>query len=935
MIKRHLKAAGILYQLSPELGAEAPKPFPLGDARPRAVDRAARVLESLWVEGRLEGEGTEFLLPWRVVYELDSNEARALELPEAPAAGLSLEVRAVGSATADDFAIRVKTVDLKNGVIPDSARHGPAFTVPGGLILAPLNALPLFEALDRDVGRDITSRLLHIGEVKKAARACGATLDSFLTHEEVVVPDAVGLEAEVVSPDEVLIRPILEGEDAEEFTGFSRSGGRTRAAYTSSEGGTNRRVVLTQAQRAAADEVRKRQSITGPDVPRFFTNPEAFVPEGLDLTHFSRRVKGLIPRKYTSQPYVRAQSKGRDWFTISAQVELAGEAADLGPATFGEDGAEGPESPGGDRQGPGAGAPIDEGDLPPSVSPDEYADLCRTVAETGERFVRHGDVWIEIDPETAQQYLRTWDSLDRDEQGGLILHTNKANYVLDVIDNLHELIYDESQTEPQSRTFLDQIPDYAVPRTLNAQLMPHQIVGYRWLRFLEEHRVGGLLADDMGLGKTIQVISFLAHLADRDLISPTLIVLPSALVDNWHREIRKFCPDIHLIYHHIGGDRLKDPQRIAQSEVVLTTYQTLLRDQLVMGQIDWQLVVSDEAQFVKNPTAQSTAVLKAMKAKLRLALTGTPVENGLSELWCIIDFVQPGRLGSQRDFREEFERPIRDAENAEAVREVATRLQGRLTPHYVRRMKEDILESLPHKEIRKYPVSMGERQLRYYGRVIKRLREGDDIPIAALQRLIGISSHPELFRTSGEPVDALVEECPKLQKTLEIVEEIRAKGEKVLIYTHLKDMQAILQELLEQRFDVHVPIINGGVAGNRRLDVVDRFNNREGFGAMLLAPQAAGVGLNITGANHVIHYTRLWNPAKEGQATDRAHRLGQTKPVTVYYPIVEGEGFTSVEERLAELLDEKRELARNVVWPRSSLDVGSEMQAWLREEGGA
>jgi SNF2 family DNA or RNA helicase len=220
---------------------------------------------------------------------------------------------------------------------------------------------------------------------------------------------------------------------------------------------------------------------------------------------------------------------------------------------------------------------------------------------------------------------------------------------------------------------------------------------------------------------------------------------------------------------------------------------------------------------------------------------------------------------------------------------------------------------------------MGPRQHELYMSVVKQVRQRRMIPIEGLQKLIEIASHPELFQVTGASLDSLVAECPKLQKTLSLVEGIRAAGEKVVIFTRYRRMQQILQNVLSVRFGIGAAILNGEVAGGRRMGLVDRFNESRGFGAMILSPEAAGVGLNIVGANHVIHYTRLWNPAKENQATDRVHRIGQTRPVTVYCPIVTGGELPTVEERLHVLLEQKQALARDVVRPRETLSVEKEL----------
>jgi superfamily II DNA or RNA helicase len=927
MLRRSLKAEGVLFETA---ASSLTVHFPLSEDAEWPAD--VRQLEALWLAERVdELAPASWLLPWRELYALEEQEAELLQLPNRPDADLRLSLSTFGAIRDPDFRVRLRAQHPRHGILPDQIRRGPAFILGDGtVLLAPPDALALIEFVDGEIGPDIVARLLYVGRVRKAALQAGVTLDYYLEHEDILVPDGIGVDAEVLSPDELRIRPVLEGAGMEAFNELlAAASGPARSGYTRIDGPKRRRVVLDPNARSALDDVLSRGVLRGHDVPRFLSNPEAYLPEAIDLSRFSERVRGLIPRRYTSQPYVRAQRKGRDWFTISAEVELAGElAAIVGTSESTE--SSGPAETG---SGPGSRPELLPAQTPPSVSPAEYAEMCKHVVKTGETWVRHGDDWIEIDRNVAEDYVRLWEEVEQDDDGSLRVRAEMVvggSFILDVISNVDDAEF----VLPGPAELLESIPEYPLPTTLRAELLTHQRVGYNWLRFLGEQKLGGLLADDMGLGKTVQVVSFFAHLAHHGLLRPTLVVVPAALMNNWHREIKKFCPDINVVYHHVGPERLRSPVTIAQSQIVLTTYQTLRRDQLLLGQIDWQVVVSDEAQYVKNPTAQSTAVLKAMKAGLRLALTGTPVENGLSELWCIVDFVQPGRLGSQKEFRNEYEYPMRDAPDVDAQLAVARRLQERLTPHYIRREKEHVLKDLPSRTDVRLEAGLGPRQKEYYGAVIKHLREGKENPISALPKLLAISSHPELYMRSGCDVRELIEECPKLQLTVRILENIHARAERVLLFTRFKAMQTILQDVIEDVFGRHAPIINGEVDGGRRLDAVDRFNGGDGFGAMILSPEAAGVGLNITGANHVVHYTRLWNPAKENQATDRVHRLGQQRPVTVYYPIVTADPPT-VEERLDELLREKLMLARNVVWPRSRLDVQADIQAWLAQEGAA
>jgi hypothetical protein len=923
-LRRELSASGVAFT-----GEQCPR-FPLSFQAAADASDELSTLEALWFEERVEEMEDGFHLPSAELHRLDPAEAAALGLPS-EVTELQVTLRTRGFAGGRDFTIEAETRLSASEDSPPLQRYGAVFVHEEALLLATEDAAQLFRLLDAGAPAALADQLLFVADVKRAAERCGARVDRYLANQDVVSPEGIGVDVEVESPDSVRIRPVAEGLD-ESFPGFEQ--GPTRSSYSKADGPRRRRMVLGNEARRAVDGVKQRAELKGADVAKFFDNPEAFLPEGIDLGRFSLRVRGLVPRRYNSQPYVRLQpTEKRDWFGLDVEVALSteiydpvvGSNADRTDTGGGGETAATPNADGGDG-----------GEPPPHIAPDRYAQLCREVQASGERYQRHGDGWIEIDPEAAGQFLAVWDASTEDENGGRRITEEardaveeRTRLVLDVISNLEKAEYTE---QAESTMALPTLPEYPLPAALRAELMPHQYIGYRWMRFLHEQGFGGLLADDMGLGKTVQVISLLAHLADAGELQPALVVLPVALIENWKRELARFCPRIQKVYVHQGTERYRGtgaPGRmaayLAQWEVVLTTYETLRRDQLEFGQVDWSVIACDEAQKVKNPTAQATSAVKGMKAKLRLAMTGTPVENGLSELWCIVDWTQPGKLGSQREFRERFERPLQAADTDVARNDLSFQLQSRLTPHYLRRIKSDVLTGLPDKTEDTRFVPLGDRQTRLLGEVVRRVRSGDLIPIAGLQHLLKIASHPELYEDTGRPIDALIDECPKLRETLSILDDVRSREEKAVVFTRLKRMQQLLQLALAHRFGLHAHILNGDVQGSRRQEFVDRFNAAPGFGALILGPDATGVGLNIVGANHVIHYTRLWNPAKENQATDRVHRIGQKRPVTVYYPVVDGENHESVEQTLARLLEEKRALARDVVRPRESLSVEREM----------
>ncbi len=828
------------------------------------------------------------------------------------------------------FGVRAETTVPSAGPLPSEARTGAFVRVRSEWRLVPRAVAKLYSIIDGFAALDTPSlqdQLLFIGHVREAAGRAGAKLDAYLRSQDIVAPETVGVEVTAVSPEELRLQPIPVGPGGD-TSGFDLGHGATRSSYFRAEGIRRKRLVLNPEQRAGADEIKARPTIEGTDVPRFLANPEAYLPDSVDAGQFSLRVRGLVPRRYHAQPsFEFGQGKSRGWFDVDFDIEVTPESL----PDWAAGGAMSRGSAGSSSQPHGS---AELGDVPPQFSPEEYAGVCGQVVQSGDPWILHGGEWMEIEPRHARDFLDVWKEVQPNGRGGYEIPRARA-LVLDVISNLDELEFEGRQPDFE---FLDELPEYPDPVSFNGEMRPYQRTGYRWLRFLYDKGFGGLLADDMGLGKTIQIIALMSHLAEQGELAPCLLVVPVGLVQNWEEELRRFCPSIRDIHHHLGPGRKRDPMRIARHHVVITSYGTLRRDQVILAQVDWTFVACDEAQKVKNPGAQTTAAVKGMKSNLRLALTGTPVENSLRELWCIVDFAQPGRLGSRSDFQREFEDPIVGAaESSGRRREFATRLQERLTPHYLRRTKKDVLENLPPKRVVKSTdelpsVGLSELQRWLYAQILADLKSGGMMALVALTHLIQVCSHPDIFRPREATTAERIEAAPKLRATLDIVRDVRAYDEKVLIFTRFLTMQRILQDVVAEIFGVHAPIVNGQDAGVRRQTLVKRFNTAPGFGAMILSPEAAGVGLNITGANHVIHYTRLWNPAKEDQATDRVYRIGQDKPVTVYYPIVVAEEGRTVEEHLDDLLREKQQLARDVVWPRESLSVQKDLEKLLLQE---
>ena len=937
-------AAGLVIPTE-VVGPRGTLPIPLDASTGARAPAWIRLADALYQEelAHLE-EDRGLVIPSSVLWGLEAGEQETLCLPpELP--DPAVHVRSLGIPGKRSFRLALDITPAgSRDPLPAGAQRGPFVQKNGQLFRLPGRKLRRLAEVagDEQGSTGLPQDLRRIAEVKTAAKQAGATVDSFLQREETLAPDGLTIEAEYLSPDEVHLKPVPVGAD--EFQEDLRQG-PAKEVYSRIEGAKRRRrLVLNDQEVSALGELQGGKRLKGPDVARFQENPQAFVPESIDLSRFSPRVKGVVPRRYRSQPYLSVRpSANRDWFSVDLDARLFQDEDPI--ATGGEisedfsGAAGGPGGAGsaGDLAGPGGADGAPGAGEAPAFGRDVFAGLCRRALETAEEYLLHEGDWIRIPLEEAQAFLAAHEQLGDEADGGDGLSRADLDLVLEVAPNLEVLEYsseDGAGPAPRLGEVAVELPEYPVPSLLQAELRSYQLEGYRWLRYLHEKAMGGLLADDMGLGKTVQVISLLAHLKEEGALSPSIIIVPKSLIPNWVAEIRKFCPAIKRIYVHQGADRSRNEAFIAAHEVVITTYETFRNDQLLLARIDWCAAVCDEAQKVKNPSARVTAAVKALKARVRIAMTGTPVENGLSELWCIVDFIQAGPLGTERDFRERVERPITEGqEGSEATQEALEFLHSRLGPHYLRRTKRELASELPPRESRPYRVPLGERQGRVYDRVAAQVLEREVIPLAGLQYLIQACSHPELVEPVGQRSDLLVSECPKLDETMRILDGIRSAGEKVLLFTRYRRMQQILQEVLLDRYGVFASILNGEVAGGRRQSAVDEFQARSGFSAMILSPEAAGVGLNITAANHVVHYSRLWNPAKERQATDRVYRIGQTRPVMVHYPIVHGDGWKTVEEHLDDLLSDKMALAENVIVPSNQLDVTAEMQRRAFEAG--
>lgn len=493
------------------------------------------------------------------------------------------------------------------------------------------------------------------------------------------------------------------------------------------------------------------------------------------------------------------------------------------------------------------------------------------------------------------------------------------------------------------------MPTLPQPEKLIGVLRPYQLKGLSWLAFLDRIGLGSCLADDMGLGKTVQLIALLLWEREQasrpEMIGPTLLVVPMSVVGNWVREIRRFAPSLKVLVHHganrLSGSTLQDAA--AQHDVVITTFALGFRDHEELEKIYWWRIGLDEAQNIKNPTAKQTIAIKSFKALRKVTLTGTPVENRLSELWSIMDFCNTGFLGPTSEFRRVYALPIERFRD----RAKAAQLRGMIQPFILRRLKSDpnVIADLPDKLEYKVYCNLSAEQANLYEQIVNQMLENVDaaqgiqrkgLVLASLTKLKQICNHPMNYLKDDEEVNlnnvssknssltstgtknvknrkrgkAMSGRSGKSARLVEMLEEVLAEGDSALIFTQYRQMGHLLVNIIRQDLDVEPLYLHGGSPAKSRQQMIDKFQCRDGTAPIfILSLKAGGFGLNLTAANHVFHYDRWWNPAVENQATDRAFRIGQTRTVQVHKFVCSG----TLEERIDQMIEQKVELADNVV----------------------
>lgn len=538
--------------------------------------------------------------------------------------------------------------------------------------------------------------------------------------------------------------------------------------------------------------------------------------------------------------------------------------------------------------------------------------------------------WVEVDRERLRQAVEHWKALERRGEVSFLEGMRLlAGASLDLKGESGEQQreWTDLHAGEAMRRLLDSMRQPAslaaaeVGGDLRATLRPYQQTGLSWLHFLTQLGLGACLADDMGLGKTIQVLALLLA-QKRDGRGASLLVVPASLLGNWKAEAQRFAPSLNLLFAHpseTGAVELaRTPERLAGVDLVVTTYSMLFRQEWFEG-VTWNLLILDEAQAIKNPAARQTKAVKKLACRARVALTGTPVENRLGDLWSLFDFLNPGLLGTSKVFKD-FIKGLQSRPEGQFA--PLRRLVG---PYILRRLKTDpkVVSDLPEKvETRSY-CALSKAQVALYQKTIDKMREDLEksegmarrgLVLQSLTRLKQICNHPAQATGVGDFAPA---KSGKFQRLEEICSEIADRQEKVLVFTQFREIIEGLADFLAGVFGRPGLVLHGGTAVKKRAELVERFQTPEGPPFFVLSLKAGGTGLNLTRASHVVHFDRWWNPAVENQATDRAFRIGQKRNVLVHKFVTRG----TLEERIDALIAQKQKLADEILSGDSEVNL--------------
>lgn len=762
-----------------------------------------------------------------------------------------------------------------------------------------------FNNIDSEL-KTMEYNLRCFAEIKKAAKAANAYLDAFLENEEVYVPDQIKLELGREG-NRLTILPTVNITEKEKFKSTFDRQRRLLDVYPISDTNGNRtRIVLSPEQKKSLQPIKEHKCRfeENDKIFQIIEHPtEFFDPDQFDLSDFySDRVIDLGFYKPKFYPFI---SPYKSQWIVGCTVEH----------------------------------PKDGTSRISIKTEQELAELKSSITKAKENeshVIEYHDSKLSMEDALFLQEMAENQFLNP-KQAICINSDKKGKRVLIIEENAELTGYEEQHNQMLEEN------KYPFYRNENLRshfsLKTHQVEGIAWLQHLLTHDAPGcLMADDMGLGKTLQLLYFIDwHSQTYPSHKPYLIIAPVSLLENWSNEYERFFSrhmnitivsndDIPRKFNHKAIDFLQ------KREIVFTNYETIRNAQLNFAAVDFDIIVLDEAQRVKTPGAMTTNAVKALKGKFKVAMTGTPVENTLLDLWCIMDFCVPGLLGNAKEFARKYQNPLRNSDTD--LTALGNEIHNILGSYFIRRMKFDVAKDLPHKIEIKEGATMSSIQELFYKNAVSQYSGGRGAMLQIIHDIREISEHPYLHDNTSRirKIQELIDDSARMSITIRFLDRIRNNGEKVIIFTERKETQNMLQRVVREVYGFSPRIINGdtptfdqpNIGKLSRQSAIDNFQKDSGFSVIIMSPIAAGMGLNVTAANHVIHYNRHWNPAKENQATDRAYRIGQDKDVYVYYPMATGSNFKSFDITLDELLSRKNILANSTIFPTERIEIRPE-----------
>ena len=855
------------------------------------------------------------LLPYENIYLLDEDERILLGVPQP----YDKAMRLVGTSMLNlsDFEYKVEFLTY----VPDGelivCERGGNILVKGRdkylLNEAQYALLNRVDAFNSTPEEDKTTdyNLRCFAEIKALAEQAGCQLDSYLENENVYAPERIKIE--IGRDDEgFTVEPAVNIEENDKFQTYFDKMRKVQAQYpVQRENGERVRIVLNKEQKENLHYLKEQcgKHKTREEIQKMIEQPtEFFDPNSFDLSElYSDRVIEIGVYKPKFYPFICPY---KSCWIAGATVET-------------------PQN----------------GTTKVTINSEEELEKLKreiqSAKENKKGIVEYNNTQLDIEDamflaQTAEKQLKDPSQPAKVESE----NGNEARNVLIIEENAEELGFAVKERTIEKGDKYTLFTDPFLQEGFS--LKDHQKEGVAWLQHLYKSKASGcLMADDMGLGKTLQILYFIDwHSRKYANHKPYLIVAPISLLENWKNEYERFFMQPRMKINMLTS---KDVTRkfnksivdkMQKMDIILTNYESLRISQLNFCAVEFDVVALDEAQKIKSPGTLVTNAAKALKCNFKIAMTGTPVENSLLDLWCIMDFCVPGLLGNAKAFAAQYQNPLKK-EDTDIVA-LGNEVHDKLGVYFMRRLKKDAAKDLPDKIELKEKVLMPPVQKETYASVVNDYTSGiQPNMLVTIMHLREVSEHPYLYDSTllNHETDEIVDTSARLQATIKFLDEIKKKEEKVIIFVERKETQKMLQKLCLERYGIITKIINGDTPSivkrnmpnkQSRQSSIDEFQAVDGFNVIIMSPVAAGMGLNVTAANHVIHYSRHWNPAKENQATDRAYRIGQTKDVFVYYPMAVRTDIKSFDETLDDLLSRKTSLATSTIFPTERVEVKQE-----------